>query len=228
MRRTALLVAMALTFAACGTESLRTADSGGSGSSLTSTSPQVEPVAGDGVLDCGSGQVARGADVRESADTEHAVVAAALAQWTDAGGSLVELPADESWSVVVDGRDVAVAYPEVEGTGAWVVQSVQVCGEPETEAALIDGELDCINDDTEFSMQGSVPPDATGPPTPEEELRMFLSQWRNEYGGEIVVVGETTGSLVVDGREQVVAHASPAPAGGWNVLTTLFCESFRL
>ena len=91
-----------------------------------------------------------------------------------------------------------------------------------------DGALDCMNDDTEFSMQGSVPADATGPPTPEEELRMFLSEWRSKYGGEIVLVDETTGSLVVDGREQVVAHATPAPAGGWNVLTTLFCESFRL
>ena len=92
---------------------------------------------------------------------------------------------------------------------------------------MIDGKLDCASD-LEFSMQGSFPADAVGLPTPEEALQEFLSQWRSKYGGEIVLVDEGTGSLVVDSREQVVARAIRAPAGGWLVVTTLFCDGFRL
>ena len=108
-------------------------------------------VVSDGVLDCLDGQVVRSAQIAVSAESELAVVGAALAKWTDEGGSLVELPVDESWYVVLDGRDVAIAYPEIDGTGTWVVHDVRTCGEPETGPAAIDGGLDCAND-TYFAL----------------------------------------------------------------------------
>jgi hypothetical protein len=43
----------------------------------------------------------------------------------------------------------------------------------------------------------------------------------------VTVIGEGLGSLVVDGREVVVAIASEAPAGGWLVLTLTGCGGFE-
>ena len=77
-------------------------------------------------------------------------------------------------------------------------------------------------------MQGSVAPDTQGSPTPAEELESFLAQWGSRYRPEIVIVDDTKGSLVVEGHEKVVAFATPAPAGGWIVLTTLYCESYEI
>lgn len=189
--------------------------------------PDTAAVVTDGVLDCKQDEVVRDAGVRVSGDSEEAVVASALKQWSDEGGSLSEFPGEESWSVVVDGREVAVAIPERDGTGDWVVHDVRVCGEPRTGSTSIDGNLDCESD-IEFSMQGSVMPDTQGSPTPAAELGSFLSQWVSRYGGEIVIVDNTKGSLVVEGREMVVAFATPAPAGGWVVLTTHYCERYGI
>lgn len=40
------------------------------------------------------------------------------------------------------------------------------------------------------------------------------------------MIDEDTGSLVVDEREQVVAYASEAPAGGWVATTMTGCGAF--
>ena len=215
MRGRSLVVGLALVASACGSG----ADVG--------TVPDTAVMVRDGVLDCKQDEVVLNAGVRVSGGSEEAVAAAALKQWTDEGGSLSEFPGEESWSVVVDGRDVAVAIPEREGTGDWVVHDVRVCGNPRTGPSSIDGNLDCESD-IEFSMQGSVAPDTQGSPTPAEELESFLAQWGSRYGGEIVIVDDTKGSLVVEGHEKVVAFATPAPAGGWIVLTTLYCESYEI
>ena len=184
-------------------------------------------VSGDGVLDCLDGQVVRSADIDVSAESELKAVAAALGRWTAEGADLVELPADESWSAALDGRDVAIAYPEVDGTGTWVVHDVRTCGEPETGPAVIDGKLDCSSD-ISWSVQGSVREDTAGSPTPQVELEQSLSPYLARHGGEVVVVEDQIGSLVVEGREVVVSIATEAPAGGWIVLTTGGCEGYEI
>ena len=153
-------------------------------------------------------------------------MAAALARWTDDGGVIIELPPDESWLVVLDGRDAAIAYPELEGTGAWVVHDVRTCGEPETGPAAIDGELDCANE-SRWSIQASLDPTIPGFPSAEEAVRSSLEPYAQRHGGEIILVEDQIGSLVVQQREQVIAHSIEAPAGGWAVTTLAGCEGFR-
>lgn len=101
-------------------------------------------------------------------------------------------------------------------------------GIPAQREPAVDGDLDCAAGEIEFSMQGIVAPDTIGAPTPEEEIDGFLVAWSDRFGGDVVHVREGVGALVVDGLEVVVASSVPAPAGGWIVLTTLFCESFEL
>lgn len=125
--------------------------------SPSTDSPQsaIAPPAIDGVPDCVAGRVQVGADTYVLGDSEQAVVSVALAEWTNAGATLVETPEAESWSAVVDRAEVAVAVPEREGDGRWVVADVVTCGDPRTGPAPIDGKLDCPSD-LSWSMQGSV------------------------------------------------------------------------
>jgi len=95
-------------------------------------------VGGDGILDCPDGELPRGADIEASAADEQAVVASALARWAEGGAELVALPAAQSWTAVVEGRDVAVVVPERSGDGSWTVRDVLVCGAPATGAAPLD------------------------------------------------------------------------------------------
>lgn len=182
---------------------------------------------GDGVLDCDDGQVVRAVGITASAGTELEVVESALERWIREDAEVVQLPADESWVAVLDGRDVAIVYPEVDGTGAWVTHDVQTCDEPAEGSGAIDGELDCVND-YRWTMQGSIDPSVPGFPTEEEALTMALEPFVFAHDGEIVFVDETVGSLVVDQREQVVARAGEVPAGGWTVLVVEACEGFEL
>ncbi|HET7846089.1 MAG TPA: hypothetical protein VFL72_01270, partial [Acidimicrobiia bacterium] len=93
---------------------------------------------GDGALDCIGSQVERAAHAVVEADSKAAVVAKALAVWTEAGGTVVE--SGEIWYVIVEGRDVATALPERNGDGTWTA-SVTTCGDPDTGPAPIDGAL---------------------------------------------------------------------------------------
>lgn len=184
--------------------------------------PGEETASGDGALDCDDGQVAQGIGVDVLGSTEREVVETALADWADSGARLVEFSAIESWAAVLDGRDVAVVTPEVNGDGSWFVGLVSVCGNPDSGPAPIDGQLDCVNDESWFE-QASIDPDIAGDPTAEEAVRASLERFLDRYGGEIVMVYEDTGSIVVDEREQVVASAFEVPAGGWAVATVSGC-----
>jgi len=203
-----VLVLLAVVLAACGTSAESSAS-------------------GDGVLDCDEGQVHRGADTRVSGSTETEVVEDALAEWVEEGAEILELPGDESWAAVENGRDVAIAYPEVEGDGAWVVYDVQVCGEPDTRPAPTDGSLDCANE-AGWNMQASFDSDIPGDPNPEDAALKMLQAYQDAHGGEIVFIDDNTASLVVDDREQVVVTAVEVPGGGWAVSTVSGCEGYDL
>ena len=209
VRRTTAIVVLLVLLEACGSG----ADSGSF-------------VSGDGVLDCVGGQVVRTAEIDVSADGELAVVSLALAQWTDDGGSLLDLPSDESWSVVLDGLDVAIAYPEIDGTGSWVVHDVRTCGDPRNRQAVIDGELDCANEN-EWSIQATLDLTIPGLASADEALQSALEPYAQRHGGEIVLIEDEIGSLVVQQREQVTALARGVPAGGWAVATLSGCDDFE-
>jgi hypothetical protein len=181
---------------------------------------------GDGTLDCPDGQIIRTVDIETSGNTERAVTIDALAQWTSQGALLLDLPSQGLWSAVLDGSDVAIALAELNGDGTWVVQDVQTCGEPETGPAGIDGELDCANESS-WVMTGTIDPTLPGVATAEEAVSSSLDWYAERYGGEIVIVSEGVGSLVVDRREQVVARAVEVSAGGWVVTTVLGCDGFE-
>lgn len=189
-------------------------------------SPGEEMTSDDGVLDCADGQVAQSTGVTSSASTEREVVEAALAEWADSGAEIVEFPDTESWSAVLDGDDVAVVVPELNGDGSWFIGDVSVCGDPDIGPADIDGQLDCANDESWFE-QGSLDPDTPGDPTAEGAIRASLVPYQERYGGEIILVDERTGSIVVEGREQVISLASEVSAGGWGVATVSGCGALN-
>jgi len=203
-----VLVLLLLAVAACGT-------------------PAESSASGDGALDCDEGQVHRDAGIRASGSTETEAVEDALAEWVGEGAEIVELAGDESWAAVEDGRDVAIAYPEVEGDGAWVVHDVRVCGEPDTGPAPTDGSLDCANE-ASWVIQGSFDPDIPGDPNPEDAVLEMIQPYQDAHGGEIVFIDDNAASLVIDGREQVVALAIELQAGGWAVSTVSGCEGYDL
>ena len=176
----------------------------------------------DGVLDCGRGEIPRAADASGSGDTEQDAVENALITCLEDGASLANPTEAAVWSAVVDGNEVAIGIPERGGDGDWVVADVQVCGEPDTGPARVDGSLDCVGEMV-WTEQAMLDTDARGEDTPELAVRLDLDRHRERYGGEVAMIDENTGSLVVDEREQVVAFATEAPAGGWVVATTMGC-----
>jgi len=229
--RVTLVVVFLLVASACA--SVSEGESVESRSIATTTSPTIDAVdalgralPGDGTLDCPEGQIVRGGGIDVSAGTEVLVVAKALEQWTSEGAIVVDLSPEEFWSAVLDGSDVAIALPELNGDGTWVVHDVQTCGEPKTGPAGIDGELDCASESS-WAMQGSIDPTKPGLPGAEEAVRSSLDWYAERYGGEIVIVSEGVASLVVDQREQVVARAVEVSAGGWVVTTLLGCNGFE-
>jgi hypothetical protein len=205
-----LAVAVGLVVASCGGET-------------TIAGPAAS---GDGLLDCHEGEVTQGAGIEVFADSEDEAVALALQQWTSTGAVLVALPADESWSAVVDGRDVAIAYPERNGDGRWTVHAVSTCGPPVTGPAPLDGSLDCAND-AGWGQQGSIDPTVPGLPTPGDALLSALQPFLDKHGEKYVSIGEGTASIVVDDREQVVAVATEVDAGGWVVTSISGCQGFE-
>jgi hypothetical protein len=58
-------------------------------------------------------------------------------------------------------------------------------------------------------------------------LLIHLDPWVTRFEGEVAIPSNEVGSLVIDGQEVVVAFATPAPAGGWLVLTTQACECYE-
>ena len=183
-------------------------------------------VSGDGQLDCSDGQVTRGVDIEVFADSEDDVVALALERWMSQGAILVALPPDESWAAVLDGRDVAIAYPEGNGDGRWTVHAVSTCEAPRTGPVPIDGRGDCANDFS-WSEQGLIDPTIPGLPTAEEALMAALGPFLERHGGIFVMTGENWASMVIDGREQVLAQVVEVDAGEWVATLLAGCEGFE-
>ena len=131
--------------------------------------PGEPSAAGDGVLDCAEGEIERGGGIFVAGSSEEEVVSAALEEWVAQGAEVIRSHPDESWSAVLDGQEVAIAVPEQNGDGTWVVHAVSVCGAPEQGPADIDGSLDCQND-AHWLMQAGFAPDVIGDPTAEESV----------------------------------------------------------
>jgi hypothetical protein len=93
------------------------------------------------------------------------------------------------------------------------------------DPAPADGDLDCETELT-WSERGSVPEGTKGLADPGDAVEAYLSPFLENHDGTIAMIGETEGSLVVDGAEVVVGRASGAPAGGWLVLTGVGCDGF--
>lgn len=92
----------------------------------------------------------------------------------------------------------------------------------------IDGELDCLTDDS-WSQQGQHDPALPGEPgTPSEVLQTFLAPYRETYDLEAFqLVGDSIGVLTTDGREVVIAFAIPVETGGLFVSTLQSCGPYR-
>jgi hypothetical protein len=88
-----------------------------------------------------------------------------------------------------------------------------------------DGQLDCPTDIT-FAGFASYDERTVGTSDPAAALVEALAPYRARHGGEVVVVDEWVGLLVVNGREVVVVIAAEAPAGGWIVTTSRGCDGF--
>jgi len=214
-------IVVALLAAACSSESTVTVGA------ADIAAVAVADRAGDGILDCIDGQIERGAPISVTGGSEQEVVAAALSDWTAVGAELTAFTAaDESWVATLDGRDVAVAVPEQNGDGSWVVHDVRTCGDPSTGPAPIDGGLDCV-DDYSWLEHGDFASDVVGSPSPAEALRASLQPFAVRHGGEIVLVRDVVGSLIIDDREQVVSRAEKVPGGGWVVSTIMTCAGFE-
>lgn len=131
---------------------------------------------------------------------------------------------DPSSLAVAEYSEATTSNADAAGPGA----DTSTSHAPTQQEPTIDGEPDCSAVDGGWSMQASLGPDAVGAPTPEEEINGFLAAWANRFGGDIVHIRQGVGALVVDGAEVVVAVATPAPAGGWIVSTTVGCEGFQM
>ena len=127
---------------------------------------------------------------------------------------------------MIDGRDIAIAYPERNGDGQWTVHAVSACGPPMTGPAQLDGSLDCAND-AGWGQEGSIDPTVPGLPRPGDALLSALQPFLDKHGGGFVPTGEGVASVVVDDREQVVAVAIEVDAGGWVVTSISGCQGFE-
>lgn len=131
----------------------------------------------------------------------------------------------DRWSVIESNREIAVATPEQNGDGTWVVHDVQACGAPKASPAVVDGVLDCVSDRI-WSEQATFALGAKGELDAQVAIAAALKPFNDRYGGEVVFHDTGTGSLVVGGREQVQARASAVPAGGFLIDVVQHCDGF--
>jgi len=120
------------------------------------------------------------------------------------------------------GLAVAVLAAACGGSG----EQTGVLDTPGASAVTGDGQLDCATE-IEWSMIATLDPTIPGLPSAEEALRSALEPYAQRNGGAIVLIGDNTGSLVVEQREQVVVQSSEVPAGGWAVSSWTGCEGFE-
>lgn len=193
---------------------------------LAACSGTASDTGGDGVLDCGDGQVEQSAGITASGIAEAEVAKVALKGWAANGATVKEFTGVGTWSAVKDDKDIAIAIPEQNSDDTWVVTNVDVCGIPVTAAAPLDGVLDCV-DAGDWSFQGSLESSATGVETAELALTDALGPFAEEFGGEIVVVSPTGGSLVINQRELVIVEANELDDGTWAVLGGVGCIGYE-
>jgi hypothetical protein len=226
--RTAV-IAVAVSVAGCGSSAPRPAGATPStpaSSTTTTTTTTVVARVNDAILDCVNGEVLRDAGPRVSGATEEDVIAQAFAAWPGSSPIYVKDGYGKNrWVIVESGREIAIATPEMDGDNTWVVHDLQACGAPKTTPAVIDGVLDCVSDRT-WQENLDFAADTKGSPTAHAALTAALKPFNDRYGGEIVLHGGT-GTLVVDAREQVLARASSAPAGGFLIGLIERCDGYE-
>jgi len=88
--------------------------------------------------------------------------------------------------------------------------------------SAIDGTLDCGADEQRFSAVAEIDVNAPGLPSPEA-LEAGLRSYITGPEDEIVVIDETTASLVVRGRERVVGVATQVGAGVFVMTSATGC-----
>lgn len=96
------------------------------------------------------------------------------------------------------------------------------CG---SDRPAADGELDCQTELT-WTEEGSVPEGTAGLAVAADAVDAYLEPFMENHGGEIVMVGDQQGSLVVNGAEVVGGIASGMSGGGFLVLTGFGCDGF--
>lgn len=107
--------------------------------------------------------------------------------------------------------------------------AIAACSSPAANTELnaqrevVTGRLRCDEPGSRF-VQGVEDTTVQGAPTAEEALLVYLERWARRAGGVPTIVNATTGSLVIDEREQAVAIATQTALGGWTVLTARFCQ----
>ncbi len=105
---------------------------------------------------------------------------------------------------------------------AFVVVLMTACG---AERPNADGELDC-DPETVWVEEGSVPEGTAGLSAASDAVDAYLELFLENHGGEIVMVTDLQGSLIVEDSEVVVGDASELPNGGFLVLAGTGCEGF--
>lgn len=107
-------------------------------------------------------------------------------------------------------------------TAAVLALVVTGCG---AEPPTADGELDC-DLETAWAEEGSVPAGTAGLSGAGDAVNAYLEPFLENHGGEIVMVTELQGSLLVEDSEVVIGDASELPDGGFLVLAGIGCEGF--
>lgn len=179
---------------------------------------------GDGAFDCLGGPQVESTDIDIEADTELDAARLALEPWLNDAGTVTRAP-DGALFATVDGRDLAMIVPTQESDGTWTVSSVMACVQG-VEPHVIDGELDCLNDDR-WSIVGTPAEDATGDPTAEVAVRRALRPWTERHDGRIQL-GEdgASATMMNNGREVVAVRATKTTTGVWVATTVTGCGDY--
>jgi hypothetical protein len=96
------------------------------------------------------------------------------------------------------------------------------CG---SDRPAADGDLDCETELT-WTEEGSVPEGTAGLAEAADAVDAYLEPFMENHGGEIVMVDDARGSLLLNRDEVVVGHATEMSNGGFLVLTGAGCEGF--
>lgn len=93
-------------------------------------------------------------------------------------------------------------------------------------ANRLDGQPDC-NHGEPWVAEASLDPEAPGHPTAKQAVREFLEQWHDQFGGEVAIVRDGVGALLIDGSEVVVAVSFQTAAGGFLVDRSTGCDGYE-